>query len=284
MKPILHHLLATATLFAFSLTPSQAVLIDFNDSSDLNTFFNATGNAGAFEVPATNTIGLNNSGSIRPNTSFSVTGARVFNEGFSGTTNEFQMSIYFNFDNPTSSASFGSGFYMGIGPSATYSPSLGNTAPNGDHILVGFQPRTTTGGSSGSPITKYALFIQEKENGAVLLPAFSTLTSDLVQGNWYYLEMQFTYDVDGYDLNAQLFDAASDGTVGSALAGGALSATDMDVPVLSGGDVYAFIGNSDGTGRGFAAFDNFAVVPEPTSAALLLGALGLGAWRRRRSS
>lgn len=283
MKPILKKFFAAATLLAVSTT-SHAVLIDFNDGSDLDTFFNATGSTGAFVVPAPNNVGLSNSGSVASSTFF-ATGARVFTDGFLGTTEDFSISIYFKFDNPTADAGFGAGFYMGFGPSATYSPSLGNTGAGDNHFLIGFQPRTTTGGTSGNPITKYALFLQEKNEGTVTNSSFTTLTSDLVEGNWYYFDMQFTYDVDGYDINAQLFDSALDGTVGSALAGGAVSGTDLLNPVLSdGSDVYAFFGGSGASSRGFENFDNFALVPEPTSAALLISSLALCAWRRRRSS
>ncbi len=284
-KLILNHLLAAASLFAVAVTPTQAVLIDFNDSSDLNTFFNATGNASTFGVPAPNTQGLSGSGSIAPS-DFFVTGARVFTEGFNGTSSDFSISIYFQFDNPTAGAGFGAGFYMGFGPTATYNPSLNdNTGASDNHFLVGFQPRTTTGGTSGTPITKYAMFLQEKDAGFVSNTSFTTLTNDLVLGNWYYLDMQFSYDVDGYDLTAQLFDSANDGTVGAALAGGTVTGTDLLNSALSdGSDVFAFIGGSGGGPRGFENFDNFELIPEPTSAALLISALGLCAMRRRRRS
>lgn len=279
MKFISHHLMAAIALATMTST-SQAVLIDFNDSGDLNTFFNATGNGGAFVVPAPNTEGLSGSGSISPS-DFFVTGARVFNEGFAGNSSSFDISIYFQFDNPTGGAGFGAGFYIGFGPTATYAPSLGPSGAGDNHFLIGFQPRTTTGSPSGTPITKYEMFLQEKDAGAVFNSPNSTLAADLVLGNWYYLDINFSYDVDGYDVNAQLFNSANDGTVGSALAGGSIVANDLVNTALStDGDVYAFIGNSGGTSRGFANFDNFALIPEPTSAALLFGSLGLLAWRR----
>jgi len=275
-------LLFTLMMVSLSAAAQITKTVDFNTSGEIFTEFNTTGNI--FGNGSGTGLGGTNSASTP---AFFTTGTSVLQDSFSGDSSSIEVSLYFQFATPTADASFGTALWAGIGPSSTYEAGLASGGSD-SHLLVGLQGRTTTGANSGNPITKYFMSFNEKVDGTVSNFGGSTLTNDLVVGNWYYLDVSITYDVNGYDITASLSDSDSNGVLGGVLAGGTISATDRTIASLSGdSEIYSFMGGSGNRSRGIGVVDHYslAVIPEPSSIALSSVALAAGwlAFRRRRS-
>lgn len=277
-------LLFPLTLLAAS-TASAQVLYDFNTPNQLADNFYPGVEFGNFGNQV-ESGGLNDSGRV-DNT---ITGARGFlitNQTFSALTPEITLSAYFQFGGIPSSFT-GETLWLGIGrdsdPEKIFDPVGGNSvalgSPTGQSLQVGIGPRT-----SENLVRIYYASVVDGVNGNLNAPG--SPTTELTIGNWYYLEVNYTLlaEENGYSFSVGLYDSTSTGIVSET---SLLSHTASIVnPNLADGELHAFFGGRYGPSAGATAVDNFAVssiIPEPSTYALVGGALALGLafWHRRR--
>ncbi len=261
MKKLLLILSAVATA-----TVAQAqTVIDFNTPGELASDF-----AGFSNFSQSATGGLSNSGSVTLTNSSQIA---VYQTGqdITGVDNG-TFGMYFQYNGADTA---GRPFSIGItsGASDTYSNS--GTTTGTDLRLVLF------GAGSGD---NYGL--QLINNGASFATSLANVT--LVDGDWYYIALNIG-GISGGDftgISGDLFASDDAGNLGAGLkildnggTGGYIQTSSL----TADSDAYVFFGGQNPTTRGAAVADNLTfAIPEPTSAALLIGAAGLLALRRRR--
>lgn len=277
---ILCSLAATAALF-LGASPSFAVLYDFNDTSDLANGFNQ-GTISGVTASATNVSsgGLNNSGSLLiPD---GGAGADSFyymtKEGISPTAATAGVSIYFLAQASTGGAALP--LTLGLVDASSTSQTANTSAlPNGGANSLTLSLRNS-GNTVGSGLT-YSL---SAYNNASMVGSTSTAFT-LTEGNWYYLSLETVYNGSGsYTLVGQVYNASSAGVVGAALLSNAASWTTTNTGLAAADEAYGVLSSQFGDRRGLGSnLDNYSVVPEPTSCALLIGALAIAGLARMRT-
>lgn len=261
--------------YASSLS-AQVFDYDFNTSeADYNSFFNSTG-AGEWSTnpPFPGWVsngGVDNSGRIASggnNNTAVLLQASDFTEVGSSHT----VSAYF--EARTNGDGEIDGFNaIGFGFTTSSSGTL-----NSDQYLAA---DVVAGATTGTNV----LNLRFRETFTSNNP--DTDEFSLVSGNWYQMENVVTKEagVGNFSFEITLTDFGADGTsagtvidtYSTGVIGG--MTTLWNLSELNA----AFQGYSQGGAGGAFGFDNFsASIPEPTSAAMLMGALGLLALRRRK--
>lgn len=261
MKKLLLTLTAAATA---SIAQAQTV-IDFNTPGEFASDF-----AGFSNFSQAATGGLSDSGSVTLTTSSQIA---VYQTGVDITgVDNGSFGMYFQYNGASDSGRpFSIGFTSGA--SDTYSNSATTT---------GTDLRLVLGGAGSGD--NYGL--QLLNNGGAFATSLQNVT--LVDGDWYYIQLNVG-GISGGDftgVSGDLFASDDAGNLGAALkildnsgTGGYTTTSSL----TSDADVYVFFGGQNPSTRGAAVADNLTfVVPEPTSAALLIGASGLLLLRRRR--
>lgn len=106
----------------------------------------------------------------------------------------------------------------------------------------------------------------------------STTFTSLVDGNWYYLELQATPTgaLSQFSILGTLYNSGNDGVLGSAVTNASISTTSTNAQLAGDSQVYFGFGTQRASTGGVDLLDNFTVmpaaVPEPSTDALI----GLG--------
>lgn len=284
VPPNVPRLCALAALLA--ATTLRGETWNFDTAGQLSNDFYA-GSQGAVGSQ-TASGGLNNSGWVETSILPGGRGFQVTDQTFSGTTEAFSMSIYFQWR--SNSLFAGEGLQLGIGRSTdsqtVFSPVGGGSsliAPTSTQALsVGIGPRTTA--------NDVRLYVSSMINGtnANLNQPGSPVTT-LAPGNWYFMEVNFSLlaSSNGFQYGVGLFNSSSAGVVsGGSLLSWTNAATNAG---LTAGDLHAYFGTRNAEQVGIVGVDDFYVsaIPEPSTALLaifgLAGALWFVRHRRARS-
>lgn len=257
--------LIVALLPAVLPSAAFATLIDFNTPGQLDANFLAVDSNKYSEGAG---IGLSGSTGIDVAT-FSSQGSRTYTAASSSGSDSLSTSIYFQWVTPTD-AGFGSGMFLGFGPSTSYTPGLaGNTGvATNSHVLVAVPGNTQ-------------MFLQNVDSGgAAQNSGFGANT--LVDGNWYHLQLDLTPSGGSdFDLTGTLTNSDSDGVLGSVVR--TITTPRTNVGFTGDSDVYAFFGGQgNSVSRGIDTLDNFTAIPEPSSLLLLGMAIGTALLFRKR--
>jgi hypothetical protein len=255
------------TLIAVAAVPfaMRAALIDFNGGSELSNDF-----AGFSDFSQSTTGGLDNSGSVSltSNSQIAVYQTSFDASALSGGT---VVSSYFQYNGASDT---GRGFAVGFtsGPSDTYDNSSTTT---------GTDLRVVMNGSGAGDNYGISIF----SNGSQVAASSTNVT--LVDTNWYYLDLKVG-GISGGDytgVQAELFASDASGVLGSSLknldnnGGGGYTVTNA---LTSDTQAYGFFGGQNPTARAASTADNFTVIPEPSTFALVGLALGALMLSRRR--
>ncbi len=275
---------ALSLAFLSTLGSASAVLYDFNTTNQLDDYFNkgTTSGSGTGSLTTASSGGLSNSGSLAiptavGNDSFLYT----TKSAFSSIQPTFVVSVYFQAKAATIA---GAALTTTIGL-VDQSPTISTvgTAPVGIPDASAANSFTLSlrnaGSGTGSGLS-YSL--SSYNNAASLSGSSSSIT--LTDGSWYQLSATYVYNGSGsYTLTGQIYSSDSSGVLGAALLTTAPSWTATNTG-LSDGDVYGLLSSQNGNRRGLGRLDNMALVPEPSTVALV----GLGLFasisllRRRR--
>lgn len=262
---------------AFASTLSAQVFnYDFNVSeADYNSFFNSTGAGEWSSNPPfpgwVATGGVNDSGRIASGGN-NNTAVLLQASDFSTVGSTQTVSTYF--EARTNADGEINGFNaLGFGFTTSSSGTL-----NSDQYLAA---DVVAGSTTGTNV----LNLRYRESATINNPDSDEFS--LISGNWYQMENVVTKEagVGNFSFVIILTDFGADGTstgtvidtYSTGVLGGMTTLWNLDE--LNA----AFQGYSQGGAGGAFGFDNFsATIPEPTSAAMLMGALGLLALRRRK--
>lgn len=276
--------LAASSALFLGAGSSFAVLYDFNNTSDLSTYFNK-GSISGVTASLTNVSsgGLSNSGSLLIPSGGS--GADSFyymtKDGISPTSSTMSVSIYFQ-----AQASTGSGalpLTLGlVDASGTTQTANASSLPNSANSL------TLSLRSSGNTVGTGLTYSLSTYNNAALVSSTSTAFT-LTEDSWYCLSVVYVYNGSGsYTVTGQVYNASSSGTLGSALLATAPSWTATNTSLAAAETVYGVLSSQYGYRRGLDTnLDNYSIIPEPSSMTLLMGALtgaGVVFIRMRRTS
>jgi hypothetical protein len=127
--------------------------------------------------------------------------------------------------------------------------------------------------------------IQIYNNGAAVDTSATNVT--LTGGNWYYMELRIGGISGGSftGVQAELFNSDNTGVVGSSLKlldNGGTGGYTVATGLTSDTSVFGFFGGIGPGSRGIDGVDNFTVIPEPSTFALVGIALGAAMLFRRR--
>jgi len=272
MKTLLVGITAIASFAA------HATLIDFNGGSELNDDF-----AGFSNFTQSGTGGLDNTGSVTLTSTSQI--AIYQNQAFDATAfSDAKVGIYFQFNsvgNNFSSRPLSIGF---TGDAAnTYKSSSENNVSSTDSTTANdIRVQLVGGGGVGGTTAALRLV------GDGVQADQSSVNITMVQDNWYYMELRIG-GVSGGDLigvEGELFNASSDGTIGSSLKNlnnGGTGGYDITSGLSSDSAAYSYFGGFVPS-NSVARVDNFsAVIPEPSTFVLVGVAFGTLAFFRRRN-
>lgn len=274
---------------ATSVATAQ-VVYDFNTAGQLDDDFGyniPSSPANHFKMGSQVAAGgLTNSGWVSNSLIGSGWGFAVADQAFSGATN-FTLSIYFQWQTRTGSTETSyQSLLLGVGRSSdtnAFSPVGGNSGAlgpaSGQLLQIGI------GGIANAPDTVrvIASSVVDGNNTNFTPSANTTLTN----GNWYYLQVDFSLlgTGDGYNAVASLYGSSDTGAIGSLL----LTNTSGNITNtnLLSGDVQAYFGTRGPAFSGITGVDNFYVstIPEPSTLVLCIaGLLGVLGYRRRKQA
>ncbi len=258
--------ISSCAVLAVSLSTVQATLIDFNTPGDLTANFQAV-DSGKYSEAAG--IGLGGTAGVEIAT-FGSQGSRTYtSESFSG-SGTLSASIYFQWVTPTD-VGFGSGMFLGFGPTTDYAPGLGGGSgdPSDNHVLVAVPGNAQ-------------MFIQNVSSGAAAQNS-GFAGNTLVSGNWYHLQLDLSpTGGNDFDLTGTLTNSDSDGVLGTVVR--TVSTNYTNSGLIGDAEVYAFFGGQgNSVARGIDALDNFSAIPEPSSLVLISVALGSLMMFRKRT-
>jgi hypothetical protein len=245
---------ADATLTATYRPDGQVV-----DSDSAETFDDAGAFAAAFhqtlagKFAETAGIGLGDTRGLLVSTQ-GTQGTAILQRASAGNAPERRLSIHFRYQTATSAG--GQPIFIGIGPTSTFEPNLAtNTALTASHHL------TIAVLKSNAPLENTATLRINSANSGTVVQTTASSPVELVDGNWYRLAAQITYDGFGYAVTATL-DATDDFgfVVGNSKTH---TRTGISVPMLAtDSEVYAYFGGQAlAAQRGIQAVDNFLVLP-----------------------
>ncbi len=261
---------------SISTLSAQVFNYDFNTSeADYNSFFNSTG-AGEWSTNPpfpgwVSTAGVDNTGRIASGGN-NNTAVLLEASDFSTVGSTQTVSTYF--EARTNGDGEINGFNaLGFG----FTTSSTVTLNSDQYLAADVVPGATLGTN--------VLNLRYRETGTINNPDSDEFS--LVTGNWYQMQNVVTKEAGMGEFSFVITltdfgpDGTSAGTVIDTYSTGVLTGmtTLWNQTELNA----AFQGYSQGGAGGAFGYDNFsATIPEPTSAAMLMGALGLLALRRRK--
>lgn len=312
MKNLSH---LTTGLLAVSMLPLSLpaqIVVSFDDPSVMN-HFDYFGNGG--DMTVVSGVGLNGSSAYQFGSSNNQT-MQIYNQASFDPTPDagtLETGIYFQYATPTSTATTVQypfsiavvGDKVAGGPTANEWPkwTLTRTDVTGGN-WYGIRTSLTTPASPNANSGEISLrigWINDGTGGGSSGPTKNTAFTDgganpapLVDGNWYYMNLLWSYNsgTGAFTATTNLYNSDSAGVL---LGSPILTTTDtrsgISATTLLGNDNEAFIaiGHQVTTGatgtasHGFPRVDNLIVpVPEPATLTVVLAAcIGLLAWRRR---
>ncbi len=283
-----------ASLITGFAATSQALIVNFDSASSITDNFSAGGIVASGSLTYSSSAGLNGGGgAVLPggtNNNFIYSA----NQSFSPAS-LLTISTYLKIDAAPGGATNGLSLVTGISGTAAPQSALGWGGASTDGV-VGV-PRSATGSGSTFTTPQYSLAVSLRYDAAAAkynLVSFSNGSNaglgtgaqfSLTAGNWYYWSTTYTFNSINlsYTFSSQLFSASADGTVGTAVSG-IYTQTVINSGLAGSSSIYGILASQAGSAKGVASIDNFAVVPEPGSMALLgMGMLGLVGYCRLRS-
>jgi hypothetical protein len=263
-------------LFGFTVClQSHAVLVTFDAATDYTSLFNAT-DSNALSWSSANGVGGTSGRVGVPQSTASTDTSAIYNlASFDLTTGStFETSIYFLIPNPIGGNAQITAAQIGF--SSANNQGFLNTA---GFAYISSRVRASAIGST------YVLESQFKNPAGSATNHGTTGDFSLTAANWYKLTATYTDVGSSFTYTASVQDFGAAGTtVGSVVQSisGSLAQTS-----LSGSDTTAwaaFRANGHVSNNKVLALDNFAVIPEPGTLALVGVALGsLLLFRRRRA-
>jgi hypothetical protein len=286
--------LLAAFLVSSCALSAPALIVTFDSASSITGNFSAGGIVASGTLAYSATAGLNGQGgAVMPggsNNNFIYSA----NAAFDSTPTELTLGVYVKMGAVTTDSS---ALALTTGISGVASPQsalgFGGAATDG---TIGV-PRSATGSGTTFTTPQYSLAVSLRYDAAsdnYNLVSFNngsnaglgvTSTFALTSGNWYYWETDYTYNTisGNYTFTSQLFNSASDGTVGSAVSP-LYSQTVANAGLAASANVYGILGTQAGSTRGIVALDTFSIVPEPGTAILAgLGLMVVIGFRRRHA-
>ena len=251
-------LFSLAAVSALAVAPAaNAAFVDFNEASDLNDFDEIDGYSFA---PAPAGVGSTGGLSVDGNGDVAQFTPETFSLGEDETLTVSQEGFYAN--------ELGGGLQV---------------------IRVGLTDELDTGFGGGNFVQGTLIGDQagtaadDNEQLQIQAGGDALLTSEIniAAGNFYRLVIDFTgVGANQVQITANLFNIGPDGETAATLAAGPFSSTFTQAAIRSDSTLYgAFKSNA---ASGVTVLDNFSIIPEPASLALLgLGGLMLLPRRRR---
>ncbi|MBB5349949.1 hypothetical protein HNR46_000170 [Haloferula luteola] len=262
------HSLALLSALAATTQVNAALSLDFNTPGDFSSNF-STAQTPAIVESASG--GLNGSGSVDlSGLGGTVINFYTLNTSFSGSLSSWTASVYYHgdanafyqFGFTTDAAPGESGSFMSQDGGTTFLPFIYLGSGNADGGSVGFIGYHSGLSSTDDHVVETNIDLPETDA-------------------WYRYDLGVNYlGGDSYQITATLSQASSDGSVVSTL--GTITGTTLNPALAADDSVHLYFGLYDG-----AALDQFettavTLVPEPTSALLLLGGMVGFGFRRRR--
>lgn len=274
MKKPHRFLLSLTACAAFSTTSGHAasVAYDFNGTqADFNTNFleNTSGGTPAWaSAGITATGGVNNTGYLATS---SNTQSALFDQSNTWTVGQtYTMSVYFKARVTATSVPAGGTIRLGIGDDNAA------TLSGGEYVSA-----TIVSGATGDS-SRLALISRQSGTNTTSGVDLGVLTDN----NWYEYTAAFTKNATSGTIDATLtlFSWGADGVTGGSQVGtsSTLAATGLTNLYGSTGVYFGIGGASNGSANGVRGFDNFTVVPEPSSSMLMFGGVGAMLFVRRR--
>jgi len=301
---MLQSLLTFLVLFgAMAIGQAQILMNDFSSvSSGSYTVGSSFGGALLGNVSGNDNITVGSTG-VNGSNGATARDLAIRSSGTHALASNTSFSLFFQFDYNNSIEKTGG--FVGAGWALSSGTDNSNIfSGNGDdRFLVGMESTALLG---GDPPTAATVNLAYGGRMSALTNDFTggvgdTLQADLTVGNWYELAFDLQFQPDEITPGNSTFDVAnltvknwgSDGLTGGSTVLSLASQTGIGIGSNNGANLggetsaYAFIAANGQRGAG-AGFDNIdiAVVPEPTTHALLVGsfALGLLQFNRRRRS
>ncbi len=258
--------LSFAAVLGLTATSGHTQTINFDQATDFDLFNNlTTSNADGDLYSSTATGGTNGSGGVKVDGNAAVAHytASTFDLTAVGSSFTLSLDSFFN-DNVAT----GTGPVNRIGFTGTDSTGFGGT---GVYLFGGLNRISANTGQ-----------LQIGNNTGSSFAGTSSLTDfTLVDDVFYRLTVSFTNSGSNqYAISASLFNIGATGTtpVGAPVA--TLGSTVTNAPFAADTTTYASF-KSDQLSGG-QVLDNFSVVPEPSTFAMLLGGAGILAFLSRR--
>jgi len=258
-------------------TSVRAVLIDFNTAGDLDNNFNSTGTgSGIGKWSEQSGNGIGESDSVTVGTAGNQ-GTEVYNVAFDGSAAALSVSMMFEFDPVTPENTGGAGLFLGFGSSSTWDGQFGSPGGADDNQ---FMVALTGNGAS----TKRLIHYNTADGTTTPDNPGAGANFSVTAGNWYQLKLDVTNNFDNtYDIISSIYNVnGTTGEIGSLVQSkSTLGFTNADF--AAGADAYAFFGGQAASdNRVGVNYDNFEVIPEPSSIMLIGLALGSLALFRRK--
>jgi hypothetical protein len=265
MSKIRASIVCAAAIAAFS-SSGRSATIAFDNSGDLSTNFSINGTAGYYVQQSNGGIG--DSGSVLPNQSAGNATAILQTDVFDGTSsNTITLSMFVKWENSTQ---LNDALELGIVGNTTDKlmtvSGFSHSAAGNPNLTVALFPQSTGGVTSN-----FATLGLRNETIGTSNAGFNNVNTFTLQvGNFYKVIASFQkLSNNQFNVTAAIEDWGTDGTakVGDIASGSRFDGLTQNS--FLGTDTTLFAGFRSNTGGGAGALDNYTVVPEPSTVALL---------------